>query len=76
MGRLSFLLLATRKSPFIVLITPVVLNGMAAAVAFANSSDNIPGDGILPAEFSIKASLQTDAWSEPPNTHSFTAPIL
>lgn len=58
MGRLSFLLLATRKSPFIVLINPVVLNSMAAAFAFANnSSDNVPGDGILPAELSIKAPL-------------------
>ncbi|RAK87033.1 hypothetical protein BO79DRAFT_210077 [Aspergillus costaricaensis CBS 115574] len=43
---------------------------------FANSSEKVPGDGILPAQFSIRAAPQTDAWSKPPSTDTFTAPIL
>ncbi|RAL05094.1 uncharacterized protein BO80DRAFT_176636 [Aspergillus ibericus CBS 121593] len=43
---------------------------------FANSSQKVPGDGILPAEFTIKAPPSTDAWSKPPSTDTFNAPIL
>ncbi|OOF90805.1 hypothetical protein ASPCADRAFT_211758 [Aspergillus carbonarius ITEM 5010] len=43
---------------------------------FANSSQKAPGDGILPAEFAIKAAPATDAWSKPPSTDIFNAPIL
>lgn len=43
---------------------------------FVNSKEEVPGDGTLPAEFSIKAHPSTDIWSKPPDTQSFTAPIL
>jgi regulation of enolase protein 1 (concanavalin A-like superfamily) len=44
---------------------------------FVNSKEDVPGDGTtLPAEFILKAQPSTDIWSKPPNTHSFTAPIL
>ncbi|PYI00807.1 hypothetical protein BO78DRAFT_401787 [Aspergillus sclerotiicarbonarius CBS 121057] len=43
---------------------------------FANSSQKVPGDGILPAEFAITAAASTDAWSKPPSTDIFNAPIL
>lgn len=43
---------------------------------FANSNEDVPGDGSPPPEFSIKAHQSTDIWSKPPDTHSFTAPIL
>lgn len=43
---------------------------------FVNSKEDVPGDGALPAEFSIKAHPSTDIWSKPPDTQSFTAPIL
>lgn len=49
---------------------------MTTKYAFANSNDQVPGDGTLPAEFSIKASSSTDVWSKPPSTESFSAPIL
>ncbi|KAL4896258.1 hypothetical protein BDV59DRAFT_172464 [Aspergillus ambiguus] len=44
--------------------------------AFANSSEKVPGDGILPAEFTIKTSPSTDVWSKPPSIERFNAPIL
>ncbi|KAE8147206.1 hypothetical protein BDV25DRAFT_160825 [Aspergillus avenaceus] len=44
--------------------------------AFANSSEKVPGNGALPAEFTIKASAGTDIWSKPPSTEQFNAPIL
>ncbi|KAL4806434.1 hypothetical protein BDV18DRAFT_127172 [Aspergillus unguis] len=44
--------------------------------AFANSLDNVPGNGALPAEFTIKASPDTDVWAKPPSTERFSAPIL
>lgn len=43
---------------------------------FVNSKEDVPGDGTLPAEFSINANPSTDIWSKPPDTQSFTAPIL
>ncbi|KAF9883201.1 hypothetical protein FE257_003858 [Aspergillus nanangensis] len=43
---------------------------------FANSTQKVPGDGVLPALFTIKASPGTDVWSKPPSTESFNAPIL
>ncbi|KAI9926667.1 hypothetical protein ASPWEDRAFT_46318 [Aspergillus wentii DTO 134E9] len=43
---------------------------------FANSSAKVPGDGALPAEFTITAPPSTDIWSKPPDTVSFNAPIL
>ncbi|KAJ5195253.1 uncharacterized protein N7498_008691 [Penicillium cinerascens] len=43
---------------------------------FVNSKEDVPGGEILPAEFSIKAHPSTDIWSKPPDTQSFTAPIL
>ncbi|PWY92913.1 hypothetical protein BO70DRAFT_392284 [Aspergillus heteromorphus CBS 117.55] len=43
---------------------------------FANSSDKVPGEGILPAEFTITAGPSTDVWSKPPSTETFNAPIL
>ncbi|KAL5362845.1 hypothetical protein BJX96DRAFT_154735 [Aspergillus floccosus] len=43
---------------------------------FANSSDPVPGDGVLPAEFTIRTSPSTDVWSKPPSTERFNAPIL
>jgi hypothetical protein len=43
---------------------------------FVNTEDDIPGDGIPPAQFSIKATPSTDIWAKPPDTHRFTAPIL
>ncbi|KAL4874133.1 hypothetical protein BDV12DRAFT_159151 [Aspergillus spectabilis] len=47
-----------------------------AGFAFANSSDSVPGDGALPAEFTIKAPPSTDVWAKPPSTERFNAPIL
>ncbi|PLB50445.1 hypothetical protein P170DRAFT_435637 [Aspergillus steynii IBT 23096] len=47
-----------------------------AKFVFANSSQKVPGDGILPAEFVIKAGPETDVWAKPPSTESFNAPIL
>ncbi|KAL5334532.1 hypothetical protein BJX70DRAFT_15418 [Aspergillus crustosus] len=47
-----------------------------ASFAFANSSDSVPGDGVLPAEFTIKAPPSTDVWAKPPSTERFNAPIL
>ncbi|GAB1202816.1 hypothetical protein APSETT445_001438 [Aspergillus pseudonomiae] len=44
--------------------------------AFANSNEKVPGNGTLPAEFTIKASPGTDVWSKPPSTERFNAPIL
>lgn len=49
---------------------------MTAKFTFANSNDKAPGDGVLPAEFTIKAPPSTDVWSKPPSTESFNAPIL
>ncbi|KAB8074546.1 hypothetical protein BDV29DRAFT_173493 [Aspergillus leporis] len=43
---------------------------------FANSSEEVPGNGTLPAEFTIKSSPDTDVWSKPPSTERFNAPIL
>ncbi|PYH94134.1 hypothetical protein BO71DRAFT_399191 [Aspergillus ellipticus CBS 707.79] len=43
---------------------------------FVNSSDKVPGDGALPAEFTIRAAPSTDVWSKPPSTEAFNAPIL
>ncbi|KAJ6113815.1 hypothetical protein N7523_007132 [Penicillium sp. IBT 18751x] len=44
---------------------------------FVNSKEKVPGDGTtLPVEFTITTQPSTDVWSKPPNTHSFTAPIL
>ncbi|KAL4786769.1 hypothetical protein BJX76DRAFT_70475 [Aspergillus varians] len=47
-----------------------------ASFAFANSLDKVPGDGALPAEFTITAPPSTDVWAKPPSTESFNAPIL
>ncbi|KAL2866413.1 uncharacterized protein BJX67DRAFT_138835 [Aspergillus lucknowensis] len=44
--------------------------------AFANSPNKVPGDGTLPAEFTITASPSTDVWAKPPSTERFNAPIL
>lgn len=41
-----------------------------------NSNDPIPGAGIPPQEFVLKAQPATDIWAKPPNTLSFNAPIL
>ncbi|KAL4927379.1 uncharacterized protein BDV17DRAFT_292603 [Aspergillus undulatus] len=43
---------------------------------FANSNDQVPGNGALPAEFTIKAPASTDVWAKPPSTERFNAPIL
>ncbi|KAI9369532.1 hypothetical protein BJX61DRAFT_144458 [Aspergillus egyptiacus] len=43
---------------------------------FTNSSEKVPGQGALPAEFTIKAPPSTDVWAKPPSTESFNAPIL
>lgn len=44
---------------------------------FVNSKGEVPGDGTtLPVEFTIITPPSTDIWSKPPNTQSFTAPIL
>ena len=43
---------------------------------FSNSTEKVPGNGDLPAEFSITAPPSTDIWSKPPSTESFNAPIL
>lgn len=43
---------------------------------FINSNEQVPGNGTPPPEFVIKARSSTDIWSQPPNTHRFTAPIL
>ncbi|KAL4901902.1 hypothetical protein BDW74DRAFT_67839 [Aspergillus multicolor] len=47
-----------------------------AGFVFANSQDHVPGDEHLPAEFTIKASPDTDIWAKPPSTQRFNAPIL
>ncbi|KAL3476239.1 hypothetical protein BJX99DRAFT_143660 [Aspergillus californicus] len=47
-----------------------------AGFAFSNSTDKVPGDGVLPVEFTIKASPSTDVWAKPPSTERFNAPIL
>ncbi|CDM36317.1 hypothetical protein DTO013E5_6774 [Penicillium roqueforti] len=43
---------------------------------FANSDAEVPGKGVLPAEFTIKTPASTDIWAKPPSTISFSAPIL
>lgn len=43
---------------------------------FANSTERVPGNGQLPAEFTIKAPPSTDIWSKPPSMNRFNAPIL
>ncbi|RDW74690.1 uncharacterized protein DSM5745_07352 [Aspergillus mulundensis] len=47
-----------------------------AGFAFANTPDHVPGDEHLPAEFTIKASPDTDIWAKPPSTKRFNAPIF
>ncbi|KAL4800019.1 hypothetical protein BDV19DRAFT_202910 [Aspergillus venezuelensis] len=48
-----------------------------AGFTFANSQDKVPGEnGVLPAEFTIKAPSSTDVWAKPPSTERFSAPIL
>lgn len=47
-----------------------------APFQFANSNEKPPGDGLPPAQFTIKASPSTDVWSKPPSTSRFSAPIL
>ncbi|KAJ5972532.1 uncharacterized protein N7479_002450 [Penicillium vulpinum] len=43
---------------------------------FANSDAEVPGNGTLPSEFTIKAPASTDIWAKPPSTFRFSAPIL
>ncbi|KAK9595958.1 hypothetical protein V6Z92_002450 [Aspergillus fumigatus] len=47
-----------------------------AGFKFVDSSEEVPGNGTLPPEFTIKASPSTDVWSKPPSTERFNAPIL
>ncbi|KAH2551350.1 hypothetical protein KXW48_004381 [Aspergillus fumigatus] len=47
-----------------------------AGFKFVNPSEEVPGNGTLPPEFTIKASPSTDVWSKPPSTERFNAPIL
>lgn len=49
---------------------------MSSKFTFANSDDPVPGDGHLPAQFTIRTSPDTDVWSKPPSTERFNAPIL
>lgn len=45
-------------------------------LTFTNSTQAIPRDADLPAEFNITAKSSTDIWSKPPSTERFNAPIL
>ncbi|KAL4885323.1 hypothetical protein BJY04DRAFT_146063 [Aspergillus karnatakaensis] len=47
-----------------------------AGFTFVNTSESVPGDGTLPAEFTVKAAPSTDVWAKPPSTERFNAPIL
>ncbi|CAI7656395.1 unnamed protein product [Penicillium manginii] len=44
--------------------------------SFLNSSKAVPGNGFIPDTFTVTAQPSTDAWSNPPNTERFNAPIL
>lgn len=44
--------------------------------SFFNSADAVPGNGTLPAQFSVSAPPSTDIWTKPPLTDRFNAPIL
>lgn len=61
---------------FLFFLTACTVPSEMAGFAFANSLDKVPGNGALPAEFTIKAYPETDVWAKPPSTERFTAPIL
>ncbi|RAH45924.1 uncharacterized protein BO95DRAFT_442591 [Aspergillus brunneoviolaceus CBS 621.78] len=74
--RTSRLPLRSNLSPSTLPTSDLTLRAIMTDFKFANSSEKVPGDGNLPAEFSIKASPSTDIWAKPPSTESFNAPIL